>query len=140
MVEKEMTFIMVKPDAVADGHTGAIIKRIEEEGFQITGLKRIQISLKQAEKFYEVHSARPFYGELTQFMASGPSVVACLVRENAVLHWRNIIGATDPAQADANTIRKLYARSKGENAVHGSDSVENGKIETAFFFSGSELV
>lgn len=140
MAEKEITFIMVKPDAVSDGHTGAIIKRIQEEGFKIRGLKMIQISLRQAEKFYEVHSARPFYGELTQFMASGPSVVACLERENAVLHWRNVIGATDPAQAEANTIRKLYARSKGENAVHGSDSAENGRIETAFFFSGSELV
>ena len=140
MSQKEITFIMVKPDAVSDGHSGAILKRIEEEGFKIRGMKMVQISLAQAKKFYEVHSARPFYGELTGFMASGPSVVACLERENAVTHWRKVIGATDPAEAEANTIRKLYARSKGENAVHGSDSVENGVIETAFFFSGSELV
>ncbi|MDH4262657.1 MAG: nucleoside-diphosphate kinase [Spirochaetia bacterium] len=140
MSKKEITFIMVKPDAVSDGHSGAILKRIEEEGFKIKGVKMIRISLEQAKKFYEVHSARPFYGELTEFMASGPSVVACLERENAVAHWRKVIGATDPAEAEANTIRKLYARSKGENAVHGSDSPENGVIETAFFFSGSELV
>jgi nucleoside-diphosphate kinase len=140
MTEKEITFIMIKPDAVQDGHSGAIMKRIEEEGFKILGLKKIRISIGEAEKFYEVHKARPFYGELTSFMASGPSVIACLERENAVLHWRDVIGATDPAEAKENTIRKLYARSKGENAVHGSDSVENAKLETAFFFSGAELL
>ena len=140
MAAKEITFIMIKPDAVADGNTGNILKRIEDEGFTIRGLKMLHISLTQAQKFYEVHKARPFFGELTEFMASGVSVVACLERENAVLHWRDVIGATDPAEAKENTIRKLYARSKGENAVHGSDSVENGILETSFFFSGSELV
>ncbi|MDH4200689.1 MAG: nucleoside-diphosphate kinase [Spirochaetia bacterium] len=140
MGKKEITFIMIKPDAVADGHTGKILQRIEAEGFKIKGLKMLRISLSQAQKFYEVHKERPFYGELTQFMASNISVVACLERENAVLYWREVIGATDPAEAKENTIRKLYARSKGENAVHGSDSAENGIIETSFFFSGSELV
>lgn len=140
MEQKERTFIMIKPDAVSDGHSGAILKRIEEEGFKIIGLKKLRISLPQAEQFYEVHKERPFYGELTQFMASDYSIVACLERDNAVAHWREVIGATDPAEAKENTIRKLYARSKGENAVHGSDSVENAKIEIAFFFSGSELV
>jgi len=133
------TFIMIKPDAVADGHSGAIIDRIEKEGFRILGLKKIQITQAQAEKFYAVHKERPFFGELTTFMASAPSIVACLQRDNAVQHWRDVIGATDPAEAAENTIRKLYARNKGENAVHGSDSDENAEIESAFFFSQLEL-
>ncbi len=136
---KEYTFIMIKPDAVEDGHTGAILERIEKEGFHIRGLKKVKLTLGQAQKFYEVHAERPFYGELTDFMASGEVVAACLERDNAVAHWRTVIGATDPAEAEENTIRKLYARSKGENAVHGSDSDENAAIETSFFFSGLEL-
>jgi len=136
----EKTFIMIKPDGVADGFSGDIIKRIEKEDFKIKALKFVKLTKSQAEEFYSVHKARPFYGELTEFMASGPVVVACLERENAVSHWRNVIGATDPAEAAENTIRKLYARSKGENAVHGSDSVENALQEIAFFFSGLEFV
>jgi len=136
---KEYTFIMIKPDGVADGHTGAILERIEKEGFKFKALKMLNVSLKQAQKFYEVHSERPFFGELTEFIASGPVVAACIERDNAVAHWREVIGATDPAEAADNTIRKLYARSKGENAVHGSDSVENSAMEAAFFFNGLEL-
>ena len=139
-MEKEYTFIMIKPDAVEDGHTGKILARIEEEGFKILALKKASLTLKQAQTFYEVHKERPFFGELTEFMSSGPVVAACIQRDQAVTHWREVIGATDPAEAAENTIRKLYARSKGENAVHGSDSVENAAIETAFFFSGLELV
>lgn len=136
---KEFTFIMIKPDAVEDNHAGKILARIEEEGFHIKAMKKLKLTLGQAQKFYEVHAERPFYGELTEFMASGEVVAACLERENAVAHWRKVIGATDPAEAEENTIRKLYARNKGENAVHGSDSDENAAIETAFFFSGLEL-
>ncbi len=137
---KEYTFMMIKPDAVKAGHSGAILKRIEEEGFQIRALKRLRLTKEQAMGFYAVHSARPFFGELTDFMASGPVIAAVLERDNAVAHWREVIGATDPAEAAPNTIRKLFAKSKGENAVHGSDSKENAAIETAFFFSGLELV
>ena len=131
---------MIKPDAVRDGHTGSILKRIEEEKFTIRAMKRVKLSVEQAQKFYDVHAGRPFYGELCNFMAQGPVVAAILERDNAVGHWREVIGATDPAEAKPNTIRKLFAKSKGENAVHGSDSVENAKIEAAFFFSGLELV
>ena len=131
---------MIKPDGVEDGHSGAILKRIEEEGFKILGMKKLQLSKGQAEKFYEVHKERPFFGELTTFMSSSPIIAAVLERDNAVAHWRKVIGATDPAEAEENTIRKLYARSKGENAVHGSDSVENGRLEASFFFSQLELV
>ncbi len=137
---KEITLIMIKPDAVADGHSGKILQRIEEEGFVIKGLRKLKLSLEGAQKFYEVHKERPFFGELTEFMSSGPIIAASLERDNAVAHWREVIGATDPAEAADNTIRKLYARSKGENAVHGSDSVENGQLETSFFFSQLELV
>jgi nucleoside-diphosphate kinase len=135
----ERTFIMIKPDGVQDGHSGAILQRIEKEGFKIVSMKKIRVSLAQAQEFYAVHSARPFFGELTDFIASGPVVAACLERSNAVSHWRDVIGATDPKEAADNTIRKLYARSKGENAVHGSDSVDNANQEISFFFSGLEL-
>jgi nucleoside-diphosphate kinase len=140
MLQKEFTLMMVKPDAVRSNYTGKILARAEEEGFTIRAMKRVRLSVEQAQEFYKVHAARPFYGELCSFMASGPVVAAILERDNAVLHWREVIGATDPAEAKENTIRKLYAKSKGENAVHGSDSVENAKIEAAFFFSGLELV
>ncbi|RME92361.1 MAG: nucleoside-diphosphate kinase [Candidatus Hydrogenedentota bacterium] len=136
---KEITFAMIKPDAVADKHTGAILDRIEKEGFEILAMKKVRVSKKQAEQFYAVHKERPFFEELTNFISSGPVVAMVLERENAVAHWRKVIGATDPAEAEEGTIRKMFARSKGENAVHGSDSVENGKLESAFFFSGLEL-
>jgi len=140
MFEKEYTLIMIKPDAVEDSHTGAIIKRIEDEGFRIRGIKQVRLTSAQAKEFYKVHHERPFFNELTEFIASGTLVAACLERDNAITHWRNVIGATDPSEADEGTIRKLFARSKGENAVHGSDSVENAQIETDFFFSRMELI
>ena len=134
------TFAIIKPDAVQNGYAGKILAHIQDAGFRIVGMKLTQISMQQAQKFYEVHRERPFYGELTEFMSSGPSVVLALDAEGAVQKWRDTIGATDPAQADEGTIRKLYAENKGRNAVHGSDSDENAAIEIAFFFSGTELV
>jgi nucleoside-diphosphate kinase len=134
------TFAMIKPDAVQSGNAGNIIAHIQKAGFRILGMKLTQISLPQAQKFYEVHKERGFYGELVEFMSSGPSIVLALEADNAVTLWRDTIGATDPAEAAEGTIRKLYAESKGRNAVHGSDSDENAAIEIGFFFSGTELV
>jgi nucleoside-diphosphate kinase len=134
------TFAMIKPDAVQAGNAGKIIAHVQQAGFRIVGMKLTQISRQQAEKFYEVHAARPFYGELVEFMSSGPSVVLALDADNAVTKWRETIGATDPAEAAEGTIRKLYAESKGKNAVHGSDADDTAAAEIAFFFSGTELV
>lgn len=131
---------MIKPDAMKNGHAGAIIDRIIKEGFKIIALKQTRLSLEKAGEFYEVHSQRPFYGELVTFMSSGPIIAAILEKENAVAAFRQLIGATNPAQAEAGTIRKLYAESVGENAIHGSDSDENAKIEGDFFFSGLERI
>lgn len=133
-----VTFTMIKPDAVKNGNIGNILQMINNAGFRIVAMKYTKLSLEQAGKFYEVHSARPFYGELTQFMSSGPIVAAILEKENAVADFRALIGATNPAEAAEGTIRKKYATSIGENAVHGSDSDENALIEGAFFFSGLE--
>ena len=129
------TFTMIKPDATAAGNTGAIIQQIEKAGFRIVAMKKTALSAALAGKFYEVHKARPFYGELTAYMSSGTIVPMILEKDNAVEDFRKLIGATDPAKAEANTIRKLYAASIGENAVHGSDSDENAKIEGDFMFS-----
>lgn len=134
------TFTMIKPDAMKSGHGGAIIDRIIKEGYRIVALKLTQLSKEKAGQFYEVHKERPFYGELVAFMSSGPVIAAILEKDNAVTSFRTLIGATDPAKAEANTIRKLFAASLGENAVHGSDSDENAKIEGDFFFSGLERV
>ena len=131
---------MIKPDAMKNGHAGAIIDKIIKEGYQIIALKLTQLSEAQAGKFYEIHKERPFYGELVSFMSSGPIISAILEKDNAVTAFRTLIGATDPAKAEANTIRKLFATSIGENAVHGSDSDENAKIEGDFFFSGLERI
>jgi len=131
---------MIKPDAMKNGYAGAIIDRIIKEGFKIIALKQTRLSEEKAGEFYAVHKARPFYGELVSFMSSGPIIAAILEKENAVSAFRTLIGATDPAKADANTIRKLYAESVGENAIHGSDSDENAKIEGDFFFSGLERI
>lgn len=133
-----LTFTMIKPDAVRAGNIGNILQMINAAGFRIVAMKYTRISLEQAGKFYEVHKERPFYGELTQFMSSGPIVAAILEKDNAVADFRKLIGATNPAQAEEGTIRKKYAASVGENAVHGSDSDENAKIEGDFFFSGLE--
>jgi nucleoside-diphosphate kinase len=132
------TFTMIKPDAVANGHIGAILDQIIKGGFKITAMKYIAFSGQTAGKFYEVHKDRPFYGELVNFMSSGPIVGAILEKDNAVEDFRKLIGATDPSKAEKGTIRNLFATSIGANAVHGSDSAENAKIEGEFFFSGLE--
>jgi nucleoside-diphosphate kinase len=134
------TFTMIKPDAFSKGHSGAIIDKILKSGFRIVALKLMHLSKEKAGEFYAVHSARPFYGELVDFMSSGPIIAAILEKDNAVADFRTLIGATDPAKAAEGTIRKLYAANVGENAVHGSDSDENAKIEGDFFFSGLERV
>jgi nucleoside-diphosphate kinase len=137
-IMSNQTFTMIKPDAMKNGHAGAIIDRIIKEGFKIVSLKMTKLSAEKAGEFYAIHKARPFYGELVEFMSSGPIIAAILEKENAVSAFRDLIGATNPAQAAEGTIRKLYATSVGENAVHGSDSDENAIIEGDFFFSGLE--
>lgn len=129
---------MIKPDAVSAGNIGNILAMINKAGFRIVAMKYTKLSAEQAGKFYEVHAARPFYGELVAFMSSGPIVAAILEKDNAVADFRTLIGATNPEQAAEGTIRKLYAKNVGENAVHGSDSDENAAIEGNFFFSGLE--
>lgn len=135
----KITFTMIKPDAVADGHIGAILGKIAEAGFKVKALKLTQLTNADAKKFYEVHSERPFYGELVEFMSSGPIVAAILEKDNAVEDFRTLIGATNPADAAEGTLRKMFARSLGENAVHGSDSDENAMIEASFHFAGREI-
>jgi nucleoside-diphosphate kinase len=136
----ERTFSILKPDATERNLTGAINAMIEKAGLRIVAQKRIRMSRAQAEKFYEVHKARPFYGELVEFMTSGPVVVQVLEGDNAVVKYRDVMGATDPAKAAAGTIRKVHAKSVGENSVHGSDSADNAKIEIAQFFSDKDIV
>ncbi len=133
------TFTMIKPDAVQNGHIGGILNMITEAGFRIVAMKLTQLTVADAQKFYAVHKERSFYGELVEFMSSGPIVAAILEKENAVNDFRTLIGATNPADAAEGTIRKKYAKSVGENAVHGSDSDENATIEGAFHFSGREM-
>ncbi len=132
------TFTMIKPDAVKAGNIGNILQMINEAGFRIVAMKYTRMNQDQAGMFYEVHKERPFYGELTEFMSSGPIVAAILEKDNAVADFRKLIGATNPAEAEEGTIRKQYATSVGENAVHGSDSDENATIEGDFFFSKLE--
>lgn len=135
-----LTFGIIKPDAVRGGKTGSIVQRILDDGFKIRGLKLIHMTRAQAEGFYAVHRERPFFPDLTEFMSSGPCVVMALEKESAVTSWRTLMGATDPAKADAGTLRKEFGGSVGENAVHGSDSDENAAIEISYFFSRLELV
>jgi nucleoside-diphosphate kinase len=135
-----LTFGIIKPDAVRGGKYGTIIQRILDNGFKIRAMKLKHLSLKEAQGFYEVHAARPFYGELTEFMSSAPCIVLALEKEGAVKAWRDLMGATNPAEAAEGTLRKEFAASIGENAVHGSDSEENAAIEIAYFFSKTELV
>ncbi|HSK14289.1 MAG TPA: nucleoside-diphosphate kinase [Phnomibacter sp.] len=132
------TFTMIKPDAMADGHAGLIIDQIIKSGFRIVALKQTRLSKEKAGEFYAIHRERPFFDELTTFMSSGPIIAAILEKDNAVADFRTLIGATNPANADEGTIRKRFARSVGENAVHGSDSDENAGIESGFFFSSLE--
>ena len=136
----ERTLCIIKPDAVRKNNVGAIVAMIQAAGFKVLGMQLTRISAEQAGAFYAVHKERPFYGELVNFMSSGPIVPIALEKDNAVADWRALIGATDPAEAAEGTIRKRFAASKGENAVHGSDSVENGLIEVGFFFSEKDLV
>lgn len=132
------TFTMIKPDAVAEGNTGAIIKMIEEAGFRIVAIKKTLLTPERAGEFYAVHSERPFYNDLRNYMSSGAIVPMILEKENAVADFRTLIGATNPAQAADGTIRKLFAKSIEANAIHGSDSDENARIEGSFFFAGTE--
>ncbi|WP_309089565.1 nucleoside-diphosphate kinase [Phenylobacterium sp.] len=136
----ERTFSIIKPDATRRNLTGKVNAVIEDAGLRIVAQKRIRMSRAQAEKFYEVHKERPFFGELVDFMTSAPVVVQVLEGDNAVARYREVMGATNPAQAAEGTIRKLYAESVGENSVHGSDSLENAKIEIAQFFTDDEIV
>ncbi|MCT4622307.1 MAG: nucleoside-diphosphate kinase [Schleiferiaceae bacterium] len=132
------TFTMIKPDAVENGHIGAILAMINNAGFRIVSMKMTQLSKRDAEEFYAIHKERPFFGELVEYMTSGPIVSAILEKDNAVADFRTLIGATNPAEAAEGTIRKLYATDISANAVHGSDSDENAAIEGAFHFSGRE--
>jgi nucleoside-diphosphate kinase len=133
------TFTMIKPDGVENGHIGAILEKINAAGFRVVALKLTQMTKADAEAFYSVHNERPFFGELVEFMTRGAIVAAILEKDNAVEDFRALIGATNPADAAEGTIRKLYATSIGENAVHGSDSDENAAIEGAFHFSGRDM-
>jgi len=132
------TLTMIKPDAMNKGYAGAILDMISKAGFRIVAMKQTKLSIEKAGEFYAIHKGRPFYNDLVAFMSSGPIIAAILEKENAVAGFRKLIGATDPSKADEGTIRKLYASSIGENAVHGSDSDENAKIEGDFFFSALE--
>lgn len=136
----ERTLCIIKPDAVEKKYAGNIIARIEEEGFTILGLKRARLNRPTVEAFYAVHRERPFFGELCDYMVGGPVVLIALEAENAVDKWRKVIGATDSREAEKGTIRNLYGVDKSQNAVHGSDSPENGRIEIGVFFSESELI
>ena len=138
MVENR-TFTMIKPDAVKSGHIGAILAQINNAGFKIVALKFTKLSLEKAGEFYDIHRERPFYGELVDFMSSGPIVAAVLEKENAVEDFRKLIGATNPAEALPGTIRALYAKNIGENAVHGADSNENAAREASFHFAQTEI-
>ena len=135
----ERTFAIIKPDAVAARFTGRILQHIEAEGFQIRAMRMVNLSQKEAEGFYAVHRERPFFASLTQFMSSGPAVVLALEAPDAIRKWRTLMGATDPAKADAGTLRKEFGRSIENNATHGSDAPETAAFELGYFFSGMEL-
>jgi nucleoside-diphosphate kinase len=136
----ERTFAIIKPDATAKQYTGQIIQRIEQGGFQIRAMKMMRLTKEEAEGFYAVHRERPFFPSLTEFMASGPIVAMVLEAPDAIRKWRTLMGATDPAKADAGTIRKEFASSIGENATHGSDGPDTAAFEIGYFFAGMELV
>ena len=134
-----ITFMMIKPDAIEKGHIGSILEKVTSAGFMIKALKLTQLTKRDAIKFYEIHKERPFFDDLIKFMTRGPIVAAILEKDNAVSDFRTLIGSTNPVEAAEGTIRKLYATSVGENAVHGSDSEENALIESKFHFSGREI-
>ncbi len=136
----ERTFAIIKPNAFADGNSGKIISRIYQEGFTIVGLKKLYLSKVEAEGFYYVHKIRPFFGELTEFMSSGPCIAMVLEADNAIQKWRDLMGTTNPAQAAEGTLRKEFGKSLGENATHGSDAAETAAFEIGYFFAGMELL
>ena len=136
----ELTFAIIKPDAVRKGHTGAIIQRIEEAGFTIRAMRKVRLSKAQAEGFYAVHRERPFFPSLTEFMSSGPVVVMALEADGAIRQWRDLMGVTDPGKAAPGTLRALYGSNIGENATHGSDAPETAAYELGYFFAGIELI
>ena len=136
----QRTLAIIKPDAVAAGNIGVIINEIEKNGFQIVALKMLHLTTSQAEGFYAVHRERPFFGDLVEFMTEGPVVTMILQKENAILEWRNLMGATDPAQAEEGTIRKKYGASLQNNATHGSDAEDTAAFETRYFFNAMEIV
>jgi nucleoside-diphosphate kinase len=135
----ERTFAIIKPDAVKKGHAGQILSRIEETGFRVCALRMLHLSKREAEGFYYVHKERPFFGGLTDFMSSGPCIVLCLEAPGAIKKWRDLMGATDPAKADAGTLRKEFGASIDNNATHGSDAPETAAFELGYFFRGLEL-
>ena len=135
----QRTLAIVKPDAVANKNTGEILTRIEREGFRIVGMRLVNLSLRDAEGFYAVHHDKPFFGDLTAFMSSGPAVVLCLEAEDAIAKWRNVMGATNPENAEEGTLRKLFATNIERNAVHGSDAPETAAVEIAYYFKGVDL-
>ena len=136
----EMTLAILKPDSVAAGNTGKILAHLQEQGFELRGMRQLRLSAAQAQAFYEVHRERPFYASLVEFMTSSPVVPLALERDNAVAHLRQVMGATDVAKAEPGTIRRLFGTSIERNAIHGSDSVENAALEIAFFFARAELL
>jgi nucleoside-diphosphate kinase len=135
----ELTFAIIKPDAVKSGYAGRILQRIEQEGFTIRAMRMVNLSQREAEGFYAVHRERPFFGSLTKFMASGPAIVLALQAPDAIRKWRNLMGATDPGKADAGTLRKEFGASIENNATHGSDAPETAAFELGYFFAGMEL-
>ena len=136
----ERTLSIIKPDAVKKNLIGKIVARFEEEGLRIAAMRKVHLSKREAEGFYAVHAERPFFGELTDFMSSGPAVVMVLERDGAIPHWRGVMGATDPAKADDGTLRKQFAENIERNAVHGSDAPETAATEIAYFFGGIDLI
>ena len=138
-MKNNTTFTMIKPDAMENGHAGEILSMIIKSDFQISALKLTQLSKKQAQVFYGIHRKKPFFGELITFMSRSPIIVAVLKKKNAVEDFRKLIGSTNPDKAEKGTVRKLFATSMGENAIHGSDSADNAQIESSFFFSGREI-
>tara|TARA_Y100001936_G_C15531674_1_gene387933 strand:- start:16 stop:435 length:420 start_codon:yes stop_codon:yes gene_type:complete len=138
-MKDNITFTMIKPDAMENGHAGEILSMIIKSDFQISALKLTQLSKKQAQVFYGIHRKKPFFGELVTFMSRSPIIVAVLKKKNAVEDFRKLIGSTNPDKAEKGTVRKLFATSMGENAIHGSDSADNAQIESSFFFSGREI-
>jgi nucleoside-diphosphate kinase len=136
----QRTLAIIKPDVVEHKKQGVVLQRILDEGFTVLGMRQVHLSQAEVEGFYAVHRERPFFASLCEFMCRGPVVVLALEREDAVAHWRKVIGATNPADAEAGTIRKLFGANVGENAAHGSDSAENGAIECSYFFAGTDLL